>query len=375
MSFNGLGPGLGHVSRLSSARTRSISPENFNGAKGQGGMATEGLGAEAARDLGRGWKVSPCVWSRPGETITLAEIEGPGAIQQIWITTHFTYWRRLVLRVYWDGDPRPAIEAPLGDFFCNGWCQFSQVSSLPIAVNPNGGMNSFWEMPFRKSARITLEHVARPGDFVIGDLPRPAAPVEEARVYYQVNYALTDVPDDCAYLHAQWRRSNPLAYKAVHTILEGIRGRGHYVGTYIAWGVNNSGWWGEGEIKFYLDGDGEFPTICGTGTEDYFGGAWNFDVPGQGYTPFSTPFMGLSQVLRPDGQYKSQARFGMYRWHVMDPIRFEQDLRVTIQALGWRSGRRYLPLQDDIASTALYYMKETSSDRPALPGADGLEVI
>jgi hypothetical protein len=210
---------------------------------------------------------------------------------------------------------------------------------------------------------------------VIGDLPRPAAPSEETRVYYQVNYTLTDVPDDRAYLHAQWRRSNPLAYKDVHTILEGVRGAGQYVGTYIAWGVNNNGWWGEGEIKFYLDGDGEFPTICGTGTEDYFGGAWNFDVPGQGYTAFSTPFMGLSQILRPDGLYRSQARFGMYRWHVMDPIRFEQDLRVTIQALGWRSGRRYLPLQDDIASTAFYYMRETSSDRPALPGADGLEVV
>ena len=139
--------------------------------------------------------------------------------------------------------------------------------------------------------------------------------------------------------------------------------------------MNNSGWWGEGEIKFYLDGDAEFPTICGTGTEDYFGGAWNFDVPGQGYTPFSTPFMGLPQVLRPDGLYRSQQRFGMYRWHVMDPIRFESDLRVTIQALGWRSGRRYLPLQDDIASTAFYYLRQTSSPRPALPRPDGLEVV
>jgi hypothetical protein len=230
-------------------------------------------------------------------------------------------------------------------------------------------------MPFRKSCRITLEHLATPGNFPIGDLPRPSLPGEDTRVYYQINYTLTDVPEDCAYLHAQWRRSNPLPYKEVHTLLEGVQGQGQYVGTYLAWGVNTNGWWGEGEIKFYLDGDGAFPTICGTGTEDYFGGAWNFDVPGQGYTSFSTPFLGLSQIIRPDGLYKSQQRFGMYRWHVMDPIRFERDLRVTIQALGWRSGRRYLPLQDDIASTSFYYLDKTSSPRPPLPGADGLEVI
>jgi hypothetical protein len=375
VEFNGLGLGLGNLARLSNARTRSISAENFSGEKGRGGTATEGTGAEAGRDLGPGWKISPSVRIPPGDSFTLADIQGSGAIQQIWITTHYQNWRRLVLRFYWDADARPAVEVPLGDFFCNGWAQFSQVSSLPVAVNPNGGMNCFWEMPFRTGARITIEHVARPGNFPLGDLPRPATPTEEATVYYQINYTLSDVPDDLAYFHAQWRRSNPLPYKEVHTLLDGVEGSGHYVGTYIAWGVNNNGWWGEGEIKFYLDGDREFPTICGTGTEDYFGGAWNFDVPGQGYTAFSTPFLGLSQILRPDGLYKSQQRFGMYRWHVMDPIRFQQDLRVTIQALGWRSGRRYLPLQDDIASTAFYYLRETSSPRPALPGPDGLEVI
>jgi hypothetical protein len=373
--FNGLGMGLGTLPRLSRAQTRSISAENPTGEKGRGGMATEGTGAEAARDLGQGWKVSPSRAILPGETLTLAEIAGSGAIQQIWITVNPAFWRRLVLRFFWDGDPNPAIEAPIGDLFCNGWCQFSQVSSLPVAVNPHGGLNWFWEMPFRTSARITLEYVAAPGNFPIGDLPRPALPSEEARVYYQINYTLTDVPEGAAYLHAQWRRSNPLPYGQVHTLLDSVRGQGHYVGTYLAWGVNNNGWWGEGEIKFYLDGDADFPTICGTGTEDYFGGAWNFDVPGQGYTVFSTPFLGLSQVIRPDGLYKSQQRFGMYRWHVMDPIRFERDLRVTIQALGWRSGRRYLPLQDDVASTAFYYLDATSSPRPPLPGADGLEVI
>jgi hypothetical protein len=356
---SGFGLGLGQLSRLSNAQSRSISAENPRGEKGRGGMATEGTGAEAARDLGKTWKVSPSIAIAPGSLVTLGEIAGPGVISHIWLTTHPRNWRRLLLRLYWDGDERPAVETPVGDFFCNGWCEYSQVNSLPVAVNPHGGFNSYWEMPFRSAARITVESLSD----------------EEIILYYQIDYSLTEVPEDAAYLHAQWRRSNPLPYKEVHTVLDNIQGSGHYVGVYLAWGVNNSGWWGEGELKFYLDGDVEYPTICGTGTEDYFGGAWNFDVPGQGYTSFSTPFLGLHQILRPDGLYRSQQRFGMYRWHIMDPIRFQSDLRVTLQALGWRSGRRYLPLQDDIASTAVWYQKETSSPRPPTPDADALEVV
>lgn len=355
--FNGLGVHMGNISRLSSAKTRSISAENFTGEKGKGGMATEGTGAFPGRDLGRGWKISPSVDIQPGELFTVADIEGMGAIQHIWLTTHTSNWRRLLLRMYWDGDPEPAVEVPVGDFFCNGWGVFSQVSSQPVAVNPNGGFNSYWEMPFRKSAKITIENLS----------------TEVITIYYQVDYALAEVEEDSAYFHAQWRRSNVLPYGEVHTLLEEIKAKGHYVGTYIAWGVNSSGWWGEGEIKFFMDGDKEYPTICGTGTEDYFGGAWNFDVPGQGYTEFTTPFLGLNQILRPDGLYTSQQRFGMYRWHIPDPIRFESDLRVTIQALGWRSGHRYLPLQDDIASTVFLYLDKTSVARPATPTHDELE--
>jgi hypothetical protein len=357
--FDGLGMSLGNLARLSGAVTRSISAENFTGEKGGAARATEGTGAQAARDLGRGWKVSPSIRLAPGEVRTLADIEGPGAIQHLWLTTHRNNWRRLMLRAYWDGDEQPAVEVPLGDFFCNGWGEFSQVSSLPIAANPLGGFNSYWEMPFRRGARLTLENLAP----------------EELVVYYQVDYTLTEVGEDRAYFHAQWRRSNPLPYQQPHTLLEGVRGRGQYVGTYLAWGVNNSGWWGEGEIKFYFDGDDEFPTICGTGTEDYFGGAWDFNVPGQGYGSYTTPFLGFHQVLRPDGHFRSQTRFGMYRWHIMDPVRFAADLRVTIQALGWRSGGRYLPLQDDIASTTYFYLDRTSTARPAAPSADEMEVI
>jgi D-arabinan exo alpha-(1,3)/(1,5)-arabinofuranosidase (non-reducing end) len=358
-NFNGLGMGLGNISRLSRAKTRSISPENFTGEKGRGGMATEGTGASCARDLGQGWKISPSVNIAANSTFTLGEIDGPGAIQHFWLTTFPANWRRLILRAYWDGEEQPSIECPLGDFFVNGWCERCNVNSQPIAVNPAGGMNSYWEMPFRQHARLTLENVG----------------TEDAIVYYQIDYTLTDVPEDAGYFHAQWRRSNPLPYKEVHTLLDNVQGMGHYVGTYLAWQSNNTGWWGEGEIKFYLDGDSDFPTICGTGTEDYFGGAWNFEHPQGSYGVYSTPFLGLPQVIKPDGLYRSQQRFGMYRWHIMDPIRFEQDLRVTIQALGWRSGHRYLPLQDDIASTSFWYQTEPHVPYQLLPDVDGLEVI
>jgi hypothetical protein len=358
LPFNGLDMNLGSLTRLSSARTRSISPENFTGEKGQGGMATEGTGANCARELGQGWKVSPSVSIPAGTVFTMGEINEPGAIQHIWLTCFPASWRHMILRIYWDGEEEPSVEVPLGDFFCNGWCERSNVNSFPVAVNPAGGMNSYWVMPFRKSAKITVEN--RSADAVV--------------LYYQIDYTLTDVPEDAAYFHAQWRRSNPVAYKGVHTVLDGVKGKGHYVGTYMAWQSNSNGWWGEGEIKFYLDGDNSFPTICGTGTEDYFGGAWNFEQPQGQYGTYSTAFMGMHQVIKPDGLYRSQQRFGMYRWHVMDPIRFESDLKVTIQALSWRSGHRYLPLQDDIASVAFWYQAEPHQAHPALPGNDDLEV-
>jgi hypothetical protein len=359
-AFNGLHMSLGNLSRLSQAQTRSISAENPTGEKGKGGMAVEGTGQYPARELGQGWKISPSINLAPNATVTLADIEGPGAIQHFWLTVHPQWWRKIVLRFFWDDEDTPSVEVPLGDFFCNGWCVRCNVASLPVAVNPAGGFNSYWEMPFRKRARVIIENLS---------------PEECRGLYYQITYTLTDIPDDAAYFHAQWRRNQPLPYGQVHTLLDGLRGQGHYVGTYLAWGVNNNGWWGEGEIKFYIDGDQEFPTICGTGTEDYFGGAWDFEQPQGQYCVFSAPFSGLPQVIKPDGLYQSQQRFGMYRWHVMDPIRFQHDLRVTIQALGWRSEGRYLPLQDDIASTAFWYQADPHAPFPALPDRNGLEVV
>jgi len=356
--FNGLGMSMGNLSRLSRAKTRSISPENFSGEKGRGGMATEGTGAKAARDLGQGWKISPSIQIASKQVFTLAEIQGPGAIQHIWMTPT-GHWRYSILRIYWDGESSPSVEAPVGDFFACGWGKYAQVTSQAICVNPGSAFNSYWEMPFRKSCRVTMENIDE----------------QPMTLYYQIDYTLTRVPDEAGYFHAQFRRTNPVPYKKDYTILDGVKGWGHYVGTYLAWGVNNTGWWGEGEIKFFMDGDDRFPTICGTGTEDYFCGSYNFEnQETHRYQEFSTPYSGLAQVIRPDGLYESQQRFGLYRWHIMDPIRFEKDLKVTIQALGWRKEGKYLPLKDDIASVAFWYQREPHTPFPNLPDKDDLEV-
>lgn len=365
--FDGLAVGMDNLFRLSDAKTRSISPENFTGEKGKGGMATleEGSAAHAAKDLGQGWKVNPYVKIKAGETFTMAEINGPGAIQHIWLTGGGNR-RFSILRMYWDDEEDPSVECPLGDFFANGWGEYAPVQSLAVCVNPGSGFNSYWVMPFRKKCRVTLSNISD----------------KEIVLYYQIDYVLSDVPNDAAYFHAQFRRVNPLPYREVYTIVDGIKGKGHYVGTYMCWGVHNNGWWGEGEIKFYMDGDKKFPTINGTGTEDYFCGSYNFHARKSntnhheynGYESFTTPYSGLAQVIRPDGLYASQMRFGLYRWHITDPIRFEKDFRVTIQALGWRDGGRYLPLKDDISSVAYWYQTEPHTPFPKLPSKDELEI-
>jgi len=352
---------MGNLFLTSDAKTRSISPENYTGEKGKGGMCPveEGNAKKAARDLGTGWKVNPFIILQPGETFALADIEGPGCISHIWLTPTGK-WRNTILRMYWDDQDMPSVECPVGDFFASSWDSFAPLSSLAVCVNPGSAFNCYWQMPFRKKCRITLEN-------------RDIVPVT---MYYQIDYVLTDIPDNSAYFHAQFRRVNPLPYKEVYTILDGVKGKGQYVGTFMAWQTNSCGWWGEGEIKFYMDGDEDYPTICGTGTEDYFCGSYNFENKKTNqYQEYSTPYAGLHQILRPDGLYQSQQRFGMYRWHITDPIRFDEDLKVTIQALAWREDGRYLPLQDDIASVAYWYQTLPTVEFPELPDKDYLENI
>jgi len=292
--------------------------------------------------LGVGWKVRPCITLEPESITTLAEIEGPGCIQHIWITVDPKAYRDCILRMYWDGEESPSVETPLGDFFCNFHGLRYNVNSLVICVNPSGGFNSYWPMPFAKSARITIKNQRK--DAVWG-------------FFYQITYALGEIPEDAARFHAQWRLSTTTQEHPEHVILDGIRGRGHYVGTGIGWVQQSNGWWGEGEIKFYMDGDTDYPTICGTGTEDYFGGAWCF---GETY---STPFLGYPLWRKVEGEVP---KHGLYRWHILDPVRFERELKVTIQALGWWPNGKYEPLRDDIASVGYWYQTEPHAPFPPM---------
>jgi hypothetical protein len=363
--FNGIDASLGNLYKLSDAQSRSISPENFTGAKGKGGMATEGTGLKTSKDFGQGWKISPSVIIKSQSTFTIAEIEGEGSIQHIWMTPTGD-WRFSILRIYWDDEDNPSVECPVGDFFGMGWGKYSPLQSLAVAVNPGSAFNCYWPMPFHKKCRITMENISD----------------DDMKLYYQVDYIITTVPNDAAYFHAQFRRVNPVRLKDDYIILDSIKGKGQYVGTYLAWEPHNNGWWGEGEIKFFMDDDTKFPTICGTGTEDYFCGSYNFDTKQKNaegietseFTEFCTPYSGVPQVIRGDGHYNVMQRFGMYRWHITDPIRFDKDLKVTIQDLGWKTGGTYIHLQDDISSVAYWYQTEPHNPFPKLPSRSELEI-
>lgn len=350
---------LNNLTTRKNIRSFSVSPENLTGEKGKGGMVEEGSASAAARELGQGWKVNPYLEIEPGENLVLADIRGQGAIKHFWITESSKAGRQMILRIFFDDHANPAVEVPLSDFFANADIkEYRQLTSLPICVNPRRALNCYFEMPYFKSFRFELENQGP----------------EAYRVYYQIDCEEKEISPDSLYFHAQFRRVNPLPYMQNYTILDNIRGKGHYVGTYLHWGVKSNGWWGEGEIKFYIDGDTDFPSICGTGTEDYFCGSYNFDVDRK-YVEFCTPYAGLSKVRHTDETYRAQRYFNMYRWHITDPIYFEKDLRVTIQALGWRSEGRYLPLQDDISSVAYWYSDTLDDEYPPLPDANGLEII
>ena len=369
MSF----PGLGDIARITNAQTRSICAENPDGSKAgackalppdaQGKNGSDANCSGAASALGKGWKVRPCLLNlQPGSTHALADIKGPGVIQHIWITVLESVHRWMTLCIYYDNQAHPSVEVPLGDFFANGIDGLALVNSMPIAVNPKGGMNCYWPMPFRKSIRIEV---------------RNDGPKTVEHFFFQITYALQDVPEDAGYFHASWRRSLTTRQHPEHVILDNVRGKGHYAGTYVVWSQLSNDWWGEGEVKFFIDGDpADSPTICGTGTEDYFGGAWGFvmdHAKDHSPVPFTTNFMGYPQACyAPVASTALKMRprvpqHGLYRWHIPDPVRFHQDLRVTVQALGWWPNGKYQPLTDDIASTAYWYQTLPSVALTPLP--------
>jgi len=347
-----LTPGLGTLPMLAVAETRSVCAENPTGKKAMGGRAIPNPSdpnlpfSKAAVDLGQAWKVSPFLKPKARETVTLMDVEGPGVIQHIWMATDETWsgnGRPCVLRFYWDEESIPSVEVPMTDFFAVGHDLFARVNSLAVVVNPTSALNCYWPMPFKRHARVTFANDADK------DLRLLA---------YQITYAKTEVPEQAGYFHAQWRRSVTDRSSPIHTILDGARGAGRYAGTFLAWTQMSDGWFGEGEVKFYIDGDREFPTICGTGTEDYFGGSYGFPET------YSTAYNGC--VLKHEGK-EGPPKWSLYRWHLMDPISFSSDLRVTIQALGWWPTGKYQPLADDVASVAYWYQTEPHAEFPKLP--------
>lgn len=351
--------------------TRVSNPENPDGSKA--GAAREVPDpndriSKQAIDMGVGWRVRPVIELGAGETVDLADIEGSGSINYLWVTCTTEFWRGLVLRMYWDNEESPSVECPLGDFFAMGHDDARhEVNSMPIVVAPSRGCNSYWPMPFRERARVTLTNEIRDRVDVIA---------------YKVVHRQHPVSPEARYFHAQWRRSMTTREHPEHTILDGVTGSGYYAGTYLAWTAMSKGWWGLGQVKFFLDGDEEFPTIADTATEDYFGGAWcfypdpdprpNIWSPPYGATgrveeeqTFSAPFIGLPLADIRSGS--GARRFSLYRWHVLDPIGFHEDLRVTVQALGFRPDGAYEPLTDDIASLAVWYQSEPHNGFPVLP--------
>ncbi len=332
---------LGRLPYLTDAETYAITAENPSGEKGKGGTSSSNLGA--AR------KGKPSIKLPPGQTVVLADIQGAGSIKHIWITAPPpgrpykagpNLWRDVVIRMYWDGSKTPCVEAPLGDFFGLGQGASVPLVSVMVSVSEGRGLNCYWPMPFGKSARIEVENQG-PSDF--GEL-----------FFYQIDFERYKKLDkNAARFHAQWRRENPTTLTKDYTILEAL-GRGHYVGTMLSLVPLSGDWWGEGEMKFFIDGDQDRPTIAGTGTEDYFGSAW-------GIGEFNTPYHGAP--------LEEKGRVSLYRWHVQDPVRFRKDLRVSIQNIGYRTGGLF-ERSDDMCSTAYWYQTEPHKPFPGLPNVE-----
>jgi D-arabinan exo alpha-(1,3)/(1,5)-arabinofuranosidase (non-reducing end) len=302
---------------------------------------------------------------QPGQTVTLADIEGPAVIDHIWLT--FAEARpswleangaaapdEIVLRMYWDGSSVPAVEAPLGDFFAAGFGLRQEVRSVPIQVEGGDAYNSFWQMPFRRHARVTVTN-------------QGAKRVRS--FYYQVDYTKVDsLPAGTAYFNAEYRRSFPEEAGRDYVLLD-TRGEGQYVGTVMSVQSRSPYWFGEGDARIYVDGD-TLPTIQGTGTEDYFLSAWGLDR-------HTWPYFGCTYLSADPSDLGMRAT--MYRWHIVDPIRFEKSLRFTFEHTGWMSADEtqtgkvdgHVPREDDIATVAFWYQVGPTQPRPPMPDLAG----
>ena len=310
--------------------SRSISYENRTGAKGAGG--------KAASNLGVGRKGSPAVNIAAGATFELCDIKGPGIIRHIWVTTRGEpiNLRSMMVRAYWEGQEHASIECPLGDFMGIAHGRVVAYQSAVHSVGESAGMNIWLPMPFAKRARMTMTNDGK----------------NSSVLFYQIDYTINDkLPRKCGRLHVLFRRENPTTLKKDFELLPPRKGAGRFIGSVIGIHPLSGNWWGEGEIKVYMDGDKEFPTICGTGSEDYVGLSWGIQ---------QTPFRYNGCSLNKDGYVC------MYRWHLPDPIYWKKDCRVTIQQIGWRQG--LYERVDDWSCATFWYEPVPSEKLPPIPG-------
>lgn len=319
--------------------SRSISFENPDGKPGQGGQEASGLGV--------GRKGFPAKSIVPGEIVVLCDIAGPGTIRHIWMTGGFKdktkALRSMMVRAYWENQEHPSIECPLGDFMGSAHAKINSYQSAVHSAGINAALNIWLPMPFNDHARMTLTNEGE----------------ENITLFYQIDYTIGDQhPDHLGRLHVCFVRENPTTLKEDFELLPKRSGQGRYIGTVLGIRTLEGNWWGEGEIKVYMDGDTTFPTICGTGSEDYVCLSYGMQ---------QTPFMYHGCSLNRDGFVS------MYRWHLPDPIYWKEECRITIQQIGWsrehleETGEALYERQDDWCSATFWYESVPSDPLPDLP--------
>ena len=329
--------------RIKNRQSFGFSAENPTGQKNGG---TKGKDGE---------KLSPCIQIAPGETVTLCDTDGPGMITHIWFTGYVGH--SFVMRIYWENEEFPSVEAPISAFF---GCAYDEnfkdrdgnyivLNSAKILTAPGRGFNSYWEMPFAKHCRITMENRGK----------------KEETLYYMISGWYGEIPQDAGYFHAAYRQEHPVTKGRAYTIIDGIEGRGCFAGVTLATGMNgNNTCWVEGEAKMYIDDD-QYPSMNYTGTEDYFCGSYGFgnDIILNRYQTFSGMYTGLFAIMGDNREfYNGQQRFLLYRFHEKDPVYFSKNFKMTIDNLGW-TGPRY----DDYTSVAYWYLEKPSKLAKELP--------
>ncbi|MDO4284822.1 MAG: DUF2961 domain-containing protein [Eubacteriales bacterium] len=300
-------------------------------------------------------KMRPCVWIEPGETLTLCDVQGPGMLTHFWFTGYIGH--SFILRIYWEEAEYPSVEAPLSAFFGCAYDEnlkdkdgkYPVLNSAMILVAPGRGYNCYWEMPFRRRCRVTIENRS----------------AESKVLYYMISGWRGAISELSGYFHAAYRQEHPVQKGRAYTVIDGIQGKGCFMGISLAAGLNGANdCWVEGEAKIYLDGD-QYPTINYTGTEDYFCGsyAFGYDVAMHQYQNFSGLYAGLYAQIGDTGEfYNGQQRFMLYRWHVKDPIYFDKSFRMTLDNHSL-VGPRY----DDYTTVAYWYQTEPSKLQMKLP--------